>query len=199
MTASSIENSRHSFPTRLVHMALAMAVIVQVLTSLLMTAPLDGREEDWLFEVHETAGMTALFLVAGFWLVLVYRRRGTDPAIMFPWLSATRRRALWDDISDHWRSIKLFRLPDYRAESPLACAVHGLGLLLVTAMAVSGALFFLAMSLDAKTSLWATIDIEVHEILSNFVWAYLIGHAGLAVIQHHLKNMRLGEMWSLRK
>lgn len=194
-----MENSRHSFLTRLFHMALATAVIVQVLSSLLMTAPLEDRQEDWLFEVHEFSGITALFLVAGFWLVVALRRRGTPVAILFPWFSATGRRALWEDLVDHWQHIKRLGLPDFRAESPLACAVHGLGLLLVTAMAASGALFFLAMILEAKTSLWATIDIEVHQVLANLVWAYLIGHAGLAVIQHHLKNMRLSEMWSLRK
>jgi len=199
MNEASVENSRHIFLTRLFHMALATAVIVQVLTSLLMTAPLEGREEDWLFEVHEFSGITALLLALGFWLVVAYRRRGTQTAVMFPWFSAARRRALWEDLGDHWRHIRVLRLPDFRTESPLASAVHGLGLLLMTAMAASGALFFLALGTGASESIWAEIDIEVHQVLAIFVWAYLTGHAGLAVVQHYLRNMRLSEMWSLRK
>ncbi len=199
MTASSIENSRHSFPTRLFHMMLAMAILLQVITSLVMTAPLEGRHEDWLFVVHEYSGITSLLLALGFWLVVALRRRGTQVALLYPWFSFMRREAVWKDLSGIWRQIKQLKAPEYHVENPLASAVHGLGLLLMTTMAVSGALFFFAMRFDATGSTWASIDIEIHGILASLVWAYLIGHAGLAAIHHFSRQMNLREMWSVRK
>lgn len=199
MTEPSTENSRHSFFTRLFHMALALTIIVQLLTSSWMTAPREDRQEDWLFEVHEYSGLLALFLATGFWLVLAMRRGGTPIGIMFPWFSAMRRQAAWDDLIALLQDIKILRPPKYHTENPLASAVHGLGLLLMTAMGTTGGLYFLAMFFGATEDSWAHIAIDVHEVLSNLVWAYLIGHASLAVIHHYARHMNLKKMWSLSK
>jgi len=60
----------------------------------------------------------------------------------------------------------------------LATAVHGLGLLTVTAMAVTGAAFaLLGLPKDQ-----ARLVLEIHKLIANLMWAYLIGHAGLAVL-----------------
>ncbi len=199
MTDFLIENSRHSLPTRLFHMMLAMAIVVQVITSLSMTAPLEGRHEDWLFVVHEYSGIASLLLALGFWLVVAFRRRGTQVALLYPWFSLIRRQALWKDLNDIWKDIKRLKAPEYHIENPLASAVHGLGLLLMSAMAVSGSLYFFAMRIGATGNTWASIDIELHGILASFVWIYLFGHAGLAAIHHYSRQMSLSEMWSLRK
>jgi cytochrome b561 len=40
------------------------------------------------------------------------------------------------------------------------------------------------------------IAMTVHLALANLVWAYLIVHAGLALLHHLLRSMRLSTMWS---
>ena len=65
---------------------------------------------------------------------------------------------------------------------PLATAVHGLGLLTVTAMAVTGAAFaLLGLPRDQ-----ARLVLQIHKLVANLMWAYLIAHAGLAVLHQFL-------------
>ena len=39
----------------------------------------------------------------------------------------------------------------------------------------------------------------IHLTLANLAWAYLIGHAGLALIQHYLGNISLSTIWSFSR
>lgn len=77
--------------------------------------------------------------------------------------------------------------------------MHGLGLLLMTAMATTGTLYYFVNTGDPDAGGLMGILMYVHKTLANIVWAYLIGHAGLAVIHHFTDNLRLSEMWSFRK
>jgi len=93
--------SPHSRLTRLVHAGLALAVVVQLATSLLMEKPKPGQPENLFFEVHEYSGLTALAFVFAFWAVVMTRRRGTEAAALFPWTSPARRSAVADDFGRH--------------------------------------------------------------------------------------------------
>ena len=77
------------------------------------------------------------------------------------------------------------RLPDVDSH-PFAYAVHGLGLIAVSVMAVTGTMTLLAVLPEAVR----TAGLGVHELFSKLVWAYLVGHAGLAVL-HEMAGHRL--------
>ncbi len=188
---------RHGLLTRIVHGGLAAAVIAQLLTSLVFAEPKTGRPGDIWFEIHEYVGLAAFGFAALFWLVVAVRRRGTPRALLFPWLSAARRRDLRDDLLAHLRALRRAKLPPYRENAPLAAAVHGLGLLAVTAMAATGMVWWLSGG-GPDAGLLVEAAMALHEALANLVWAYLIGHAGLAALHHYADHARLGEMWSLR-
>ncbi len=189
----------HSLATRIAHMGLALAVVLQLLTSLVMEGPRTTRPGDWLFEIHQYSGLTALAFAALFWLVLALRRRGSAAGLMFPWFSASRRTALWRDMRDHGRDIVALRLPAYAEHGALASAIHGLGLLLMSAMALTGAIFFAALLTGTQGDLLPGLVIDAHRFLANLVWAYLIGHAGVALLYHVTRKLRLTAMWSLRR
>jgi cytochrome b561 len=191
--------NKHGFATRLFHMFLALAVVLQLLTSLVMQMPREGRPGNTLFELHQYSGLGALVLSLGFWLVLALRRRGTEVGQLWPWFSVTRRLALSADTRRHWDAIKSLRLPAYNPEAALPSAVHGLGLLLITAMATSGTSYYMALLIKATDNPVFRLILEIHQLLANFVWAYLIGHAGLGLIQHFTGNLPLTTMWSLRR
>ncbi|WP_211329564.1 cytochrome b/b6 domain-containing protein [Kushneria marisflavi] len=73
--------TRHSLATRLVHAGLAIAVIIQLSTSLVMHA---GRAGDPFFQVHSFSGLTAMVLVTLFWIVAVVRTGGAIRACFCP-------------------------------------------------------------------------------------------------------------------
>lgn len=186
--------TRHSFSTRIVHAGLAVTIVANLALSLVMQGPRRGQAGDWLFAVHQYVGLTALVFAFGFFSVLVIRNHGTERRALFPWLSPDRLCALWADLRAHAAAAAKLRLPTYDDHSPLASAVHGLGLLL---MAATGAVYFLAPYLNVQASAAVGWDLDIHRLLANLVWAYLIGHAGLAVIHHYSQNLSLTEMWSM--
>ncbi len=182
--------------TRLFHAALASCVVVQLASSFLMVPPMDGAE-NLAFEIHEYSGLAALTLAFGFWLVVANRRRGTPVALLWPWFSRERRAAVVDDAKGHWAALRERRVPEPQGELPLASAVHGLGLATITAVAATGATFYVALLAGAADSAWAGLDLNVHVLLTKLVWAYLIGHAGVAVLHHVLRQRSLAAMWDL--
>jgi cytochrome b561 len=190
---------RHSLATRMMHALFAAAIMVQLATSYVMHGPRRGLPGDGLFTVHQYAGMAAAVLALGFWLVLVARRHGTSFDQLFPWFSDRRLAALWADVVYHVRALVAFRLPDYREDSAFASAVHGLGLLLMTAMAITGCVYFYGLSTGiAKTAVFS-LDLVTHKLLAKLAWAYLIGHAGLGLIHHYTARSSLAGMWSLER
>jgi cytochrome b561 len=190
---------RHTRATRLAHLGLAIAIIIQLITSLAFVAPSPGKPGNIWYEIHEYSGLTAFAFVVLFWLVLTARRTGTAPGLLFPWLNGVRLRDVWADTRTHVAALARFRLPPFDEHGPLASAVHGLGLLLMTAMAATGTIYYFVNTGNPDAGGLVGLLMFVHKTLANVVWAYLIGHAGLAVVHHFTENLSLSEMWSLRK
>lgn len=195
---SKIVMEKHALSTRLVHAGLAIAIITQLATSLVMVKPkLDQAENIW-FEIHEYSGLTAFALAFIFWLTLFFRGHGSEPALLFPWFSGKSRKALAEDAVRHFRDLTRFRLTPYDPNAALPGAIHGLGLLLVTAMGVTGGLFYVAMLTSQTDASFAKLAISLHEPMSKLVWAYIVGHAGMGTIHHFAHDVSLSEMWSFR-
>lgn len=191
-------HERHSKFTRIAHMGLALAIISQLLTSLVMVPPSPPNDGSILYEIHEYGGLAAFAFMLLFWIVLTTRRIGTAPGKLFPWFSTRRLIAVWEDVKSHSRSLVRLRLPSYDENGPLASAIHGLGLLLMTVMAATGTLYYFINTGDPDAGGLVGVLILVHTTLANLVWAYLIGHMTLAVVHHFTDNLSLTEMWSLR-
>ncbi len=190
--STAVSAPRHAWTTRALHMGVALAVIWQLGVSLAMQGPHGSRPGDTLFATHSYVGLAALALIGLFWLNLLVRRVGTDAGALFPWLSGARRAALWSDARAQLGALTRLRLPDYVEGSALASAVHGLGLLLMTLLAATGAAWWALQ--PSATAGWFE---EVHKTFANLAWVYLIAHAGLAVIHHLRREASLSEMWSL--
>lgn len=90
------------------------------------------------------------------------------------------------------------RLPAHNAKAEWSSAVHGFGLLLITAMAASGMLYFIQVALGLHSAEPdGMLAMTVHLVLENSAMAYMIAHASLALLQHLVQSMRLSTMWSL--
>jgi cytochrome b561 len=191
--------TRHTRATRIAHAGLAIAVATQLATSLIMRAPRADRAGDLFFQAHSYSGLAAMAFVALFWLVVVLRTAGTDAGLLMPWFSAPRRRALVADLRETWAALRSFRLPPYAEAAPFSAAIHGLGLLLMTTMAATGTFYFLTAQAGVSETGPLALAMEVHTLLANLVWAYLIGHALMALLHHYGSDHSLAEMWSLRR
>lgn len=186
----------HALPTRMLHAGLAGAIILQLASSQFMDADGAGNTA---FKVHEWSGLAAFGLVVAFWGNTMLRQSGTPLVELLPWLSGTARKALWQDIGHHITSLRARTLPSHGASAPLASSIHGLGLLLMLAMAASGTVYYFINTGDPDAGGLVGLAMLVHKTLANLVWAYLIGHAGMGVVAHVAGSLPLGRMWSLRR
>ncbi len=187
--------TQHILPTRLVHAGLTAAIITQLFSSQFMDP--DGAG-NFAFEVHEYSGLAALALTFAFWLLAVVRRRGTPLGLLIPWFSGRRIAALWDDIRSHISAAMKGRFPRRTEDSPLASATHGLGLLLMTAMAASGTLYYFINTGDPDAGGLVGVTMYVHTTLAALVWAYLVGHAAMALLAHYAGSLSIASIWSFR-
>src|SRR4051794_3725240 len=107
-----------------------------------MRVPRPGRELTALqgsaFAVHQWVGLATAGVIVLFWLWLTFRRVSTAPGQLFPWFSARRLRAVGTDLAGHARAAARLSLPDPETSGALADALHGLGLLIALAMALTG-------------------------------------------------------------
>ena len=89
-----------SFPTRLLHMAMALAVSLQLLLSLVMVPP-DEEHASTIarlaYEAHQWVGLTAVVVVILHWLWSTISRQDGGLAHLFPW-SDPARAAIKDDL-----------------------------------------------------------------------------------------------------
>ena len=197
-TPDTVQANRHNRATRLLHAGLALAILSQLGTSLAMQGPDDVQAGDLLFQVHRYSGVAALLFALALWLTILLRSRGTAIGALIPWFSGRRLVALWQDVKTHVGAVLRLRLPEHDPLAALPSAIHGLGLLLISAMAASGAAYFVQVALGLHSAEPdGMIAMTVHLALANLVWAYLIVHAGLAALHHLLRSMSLATMWSL--
>ncbi len=149
-----------------------------------------------LFEAHEVVGLGMVGVTLAFWIWIAVRRNEPGLGDLLPWFSGRRLCVVREDLSRHWNALRRGTLPEYRPHSPLVTAIHGLGLLAVTGMAVSGFLWWLGADVGTLEVLGEPAE-EVHEILSYLVWAYLVGHAGMAYLHQMKGEPIVREMFSL--
>ncbi len=196
MTPSSARP--HNRLTRFFHMGIALLVIAQLATSQLMAAPGKDKIEDIFFEIHEYTGIATFALIFGFWAYTFYRAQGTSPSLLFPWFSDQGRKAVFADTKEYVQALSKLKLPKHARRAPLASAVHGLGIFLIAVMASTGLLWFAAIQFGDSAKWWGNAARELHEVFSNLVWAYLVGHAGTALVNQFSGRQPLSDMWSLR-
>lgn len=181
----------HSRLTRLLHAATALAIVWQLGLSLIMVPPDEAPVLGMPMRLHEYGGAVALAVLVLFWLNALVRQSGTSLGALLPWASSRRLAALWSDPKAQLGALARLRAPVHTDDSPLASAVHGLGLLWMTGMAASGLVWWLGPASVSEAA------IEMHVLIGTLAWVYLIGHAAMGLFHHVRKDASLAAMWSL--
>jgi cytochrome b561 len=179
--------------TRLLHLVLLVAIVHQLLNSEFMRRPLPGDPPSVLYVMHEYIGLTSFGVVLAFWVWTLARRGETRLDTLFPWLFPARMRAIFIAITSAAAELRDVELLE-RVGGILAGAVHGLGLLVATGMAVTGTVYYFEI-----TTPLAHQALELHRLMANLMWAYLIGHGGVAVLHHLLGSDVLRRMFWIRR
>jgi cytochrome b561 len=183
-----------SHMTRVLHLALLLSVVGQLLTSLIMERPLPGEDPDWPYALHEQVGLVGLGVLMLFWLWTLMRdERETPLQRLFPWFSSEPLSEVVADIRAIVRAVARLRAPPLHLNA-LSSAVHGLGLLLATFLAMSGAAWF---ALFTGTP-YGRMVLTAHKLAGNVMWAYLIAHASAAVLHHALGDRIFARMFWVR-
>ena len=186
----------HALATRVAHAGLASAVVVDLLTGIIEQPPTPSYPENVFYAVHLISGWCALVLALAFWAIILVRRIGTDPGLLMPWFNRRRLRAFVLDLKAQMASLLANRLPPYQKASPLAGALHGLGLLLISATAASGLIYEIAQGTGGAENHLLPLAKDLHDALGGMVWVYLLGHGLMSLIRHYGLDKSLREMWS---
>lgn len=192
---------RHSLTTRILHLLVAAAIVIQLANSQLMRVPHPGREISPIgaagYWLHEYVGLASMVVIGLFWLWLPLRRGETSLALLFPWFSAARRADFFADIVAHLRAAMRLTLPHPEETGALSAAIQGGGLVAVLYMAVSGTVAYFVWTPGTAMTGGVHLLLESHALMSKLVWGYIIVHVGAAVL-HELLGQRILYRMSLR-
>ncbi|MDQ6988207.1 MAG: cytochrome b/b6 domain-containing protein [Mariprofundaceae bacterium] len=197
-------------PIRILHTLLALCVLTQIAVGELMDVPevenvpaqtqsmlsiplafaheshaaAGGVVEETLgFEVHEYLGLTiaALILIR---LILAFTSvPGAGWCGLFPYLCAGGRKTLIEESKAQLAGWKQGKLAPPEEGETLARSVHGLIILAVSCMAITGVTLYFGWSTTAPQTELIELVAETHELIVGGLEALLLAHI-LAVFLH---------------
>jgi cytochrome b561 len=180
--------------TRVLHLALLLIVLNQLIGSNFMHRAAPGQGPAFPNQEHFWVGTAGLVVIFLFWAWTLFRNaRETPLSRLVPWFSARRLKELGADFMSVLREVAALKPPSDTHEA-LASAFHGLGLIVVTIMAVTG---FGSHYLFAGTQV-GHVMITTHRIVAKLMWGYLIAHAAIAVFHHLLGSSIFSRMFWFR-
>lgn len=132
-----------SHATRMLHLLLPPIVLRQLISGNLGEAPLPGGDAEWPLMVHEWVGLVGFELVTLIWIWTSLRNPSeTRLSRLVPSFSASERAGVFRDARVSLRELMALKAPA-DSHDPLASAVHGRGLVIISVMATTGASWFL--------------------------------------------------------
>lgn len=180
-----------TLPTRILHLGLVFTVSAQLFISLIMEEPGEGYGGfgQFAFSAHEMIGLVALIIVVLHWTWSFFNGKPEGIQHLLPWNAAARQRIL-----SELKGILNGNLPTMDKHGGLIGLIHGLGLLAVTGVAITGGILYLILPEIGEAGWIAKTYEEIHEFFAVLVWTYWIGHGGMAILHHvngdkHIKKM----------
>lgn len=197
-SVSLIRSDMYSRFLRIAHALVACSATLALGISLVMDHPHRSRAMTHggglLFHWHEAAGLFALAVLVAGWAYRVMNWRRESQRRLFPWLTLDGARALARELVDFLR-LRWTAIPESGA---LAGTVHGLGLLAITAMAITGGAIYATLGAQDTLTPTASSIMHLHSFIATFAWIYFCGHALMAVWHELIGHASLRRMFSFR-
>ncbi len=189
--------------TRWLHAVIVLTVTVQLVSSGLMDLPHPDRMTSEtgivFFRIHEWSGISVFTLVVLHWVWVFSGHAAGGLAHLFPWFSKDHLGEVVSDLKFMPRLIRRGFSGENNQGTALAGAVHGLGLLTVTGMAMTGSIVFFGIGPSGTMNNFFTFVKEFHQFIAGFLWAYLAGHVGMAVVHQWQGDRVLTRMFNLTR
>ena len=185
-----------SLATKLLHFGMVLTVSFQLFISLIMVAPdhKGGAFGRLAFEAHEIIGLSALAIVLFHWGWSIRNHLNGGLTHLFPWFGKAR-----DEVIQEVKNAFKGELPTGGNQGGLPGLIHGLGFLAVTGVAVTGGMLFMLFPETGEPGFIAEAFAELHEGIATLVWAYWIGHGGMAFLHHISGHNNLKNMFNFRR
>jgi cytochrome b561 len=178
---------KHDLGTRLLHAALAMAVVAELALLSVMRVPAGPGlgVRDWhreAFEIHCRIGPAVALIWAAHWLWICLPVARPGVGYLFPWWRREGRAAVRRELEN----LLHLKLPAADELSPLVGTVQGLGLCAVSGSVVGGMISYAGYFMGVPISGRVLHEVAWEQlVMSWLVWAFVIGH-GLMALRHLL-------------
>jgi len=168
--------------TRILHTLIAIGITLELVSSLVMKSPKPGRAltplQSFGYQAHEMIGMFVLAVLVLHWIVFAADHAHKGIGHFFPWFSRERMDAVLGEI----RELSGLKVADPEQSDSLAGAIEGIGLLVGSVLAASGAVLFFGVAENGAMSRAVHAVKEFHEFWAPAMWTYLCLHAGAAML-----------------
>jgi cytochrome b561 len=189
---------RYNRSLRFMHALIALAIVVQMVLTLFMEHPSARRAMSptgaLYFQGHEWVGLSAVTVLAINWIYRLSKWKREGQRRLFPWITRDGLVKLGGELRDFLR-LKWSAIP---VDGALAGTIHGLGLLLASEFAVTGALLYILLWPANVVTPLAKQLMEVHQFMGPAMWTYLAGHGAMGVWHQFSGDGSLARMFSLR-
>lgn len=175
--------------SKIYHWLLSFAISFELFSSTLMSdvstnSAFPAPSSVGVFDAHQIGGILCAVVLAAY--LHRVRRDTRVRERLFPWLHRGGMAPVWSET----RALLRGRLPPAGAAAGLPGFVHGLGVLIMIGMALTGVLNILlrpGVTIPfsfgfAPTFFIYSVESVVHNAISVMAWAYWIGHVAFAVI-----------------
>ena len=197
---TKIQTTKHNHTTRLLHATIAILVMTQLYSIYAVENKFfNDPIRTVLWNVHKYGGLIAFVALLSFWIVILKRRQGTSMTELFPWVSISALKKLLNDVFYYIKNITQFKIPEHRNPSPLASSIHGMGIIIMSVMAISGVNRYIVYEFSITKTPFIKYISGLHHTFADYAWIYLGLHVLVALINHIFKKQRLYTMWSLKK
>ncbi len=182
-----------SLPTRYLHFGMVITISIQLFISLIMVAPdhNGGVVGKLAFEIHEIVGLMALTIILTHWVWLMFGHADGGLKHLFPWFGKARLGVVSDI-----KALLKGKLPETGNRGGLPGLIHGLGLLAVSTIAVTGGILFILFPQSGEPGYIVELFAETHGVIAILVWTYWFGHGGLAILHHFQGNDLVKKMFN---
>src|ERR1039457_1513546 len=188
---------RYSRFIRLSHALTAVAITFQLVISLFMDHPHPGKPMTigggLYFRWHEWVGLAALAFLAFGWIYRLLNWKRESQGGLFPWVESPGRLSLVGEAGE----LLLLRWTRIPEDGALVGTIHGLGLLIASAMVITGAVLYVALGPQDTVTSPVNSLMNLHSFLSTFMWVYLCGHAFMALWHQYMGHGSLARVFKL--